>query len=42
MQRTLSRIGRMAILVCLGGLGAFAWCGLELREKDGAAIETTA
>lgn len=24
------------------GAGDFAWCGIELREKDGAAIETAA
>ena len=23
------------------GAGTFAWCGVELREKDGAAVETT-
>lgn len=42
MRRTLSRIGRMAILVCLGGLGAFAlraeWQpGLKVGKVAGSA-----
>lgn len=37
MRRTLSRIGRMAILVCLGGLGAFA---LRAEWQPGLKVGT--